>query len=158
MSLLVARGVPRHKTVPGTRCVVDAFRFANCDASAFFLTHAHSDHYGGLSAVWTRGPIYCTAITARVAALKTGVDASLFRELQLDTPAVVEEEEGVTVTAVDANHCPGAVMLFFETPQGRVLHSGDCRASSSMQQNPVLQRARARGLELLFLDTTYCHQ
>jgi len=152
MALLSARGVPRHKSVPGTRFAVDAFRFAEADVDAWFLSHAHSDHYGGLSDRWHRGPIYCTAITARVVQLKTGVGDSLFRILELDTPTVVE---GVTVSAVEANHCPGAVLLLFELPDGRrTLHTGDFRAAPAMQESATLQRAR--GCELLFLDTTYC--
>ena len=44
----------------------------------------------------------------------------------LHSPA---EVAGVTVTFVDAHHCPGAVMILFEAP-GKLplLHTGDCRS------------------------------
>ena len=40
------------------------------------------------------------------------------------------EVAGVTVTFVDAHHCPGAVMILFEAP-GKLplLHTGDCRSA-----------------------------
>jgi hypothetical protein len=35
---------------------------------------------------------------------------------------------GVRCTFMDANHCPGAVMILFQIPGRRtVLHTGDCR-------------------------------
>ena len=57
--------VPAHKQVPGTRFVVDGFRHAHPSVTAYFLTHAHSDHYQGLSERWD-APVYCTEITARL--------------------------------------------------------------------------------------------
>ena len=36
--------------------------------------------------------------------------------------------EGVRITFVDANHCPGAAMILFEPPGASpVVHTGDCR-------------------------------
>ena len=47
------------------------------------------------------------------------------RIVQLNEPIYTE---GVRVTFLDANHCPGAAMILFEVPGRRpVLHSGDCR-------------------------------
>ena len=57
--------VPPHKQVPGTRFVVDGFRHAHPSVTAYFLTHAHSDHYQGLSERWD-APVYCTDTTARL--------------------------------------------------------------------------------------------
>ena len=47
------------------------------------------------------------------------------RIVELNTPIIVE---GVRITYMDANHCPGAAMILFEVPGKRpVLHTGDCR-------------------------------
>ena len=44
------------------------------------------------------------------------------REVPLNSPITVE---GVRVTFLEANHCPGAVMMLFEPPGRRpVLHTG----------------------------------
>ena len=43
----------------------------------------------------------------------------------LDTPTLIE---GTTITLVEANHCPGAIMIVAEPPSGPpVLHTGDAR-------------------------------
>lgn len=50
------------------------------------------------------------------------------------------------VTFLEANHCPGAVMIMFEPPGLRpVLHTGDCRLISAMQQESALQVVGGRG-------------
>jgi DNA ligase-1 len=67
MAGAAAWAVPAHKCVPGTRFVVDGFRHAHPSVTAYFLTHAHSDHYTGLSDKWQAPvPVYCTEITARL--------------------------------------------------------------------------------------------
>ena len=106
----MAARIPPHKAVPGTRFAVDCFRLRGTGASAFFLTHGHSDHYGGLDARWDEGPVYCSELTSRLVPLRTGVSQTWLRVLPLNQPVKVD---GVTVVAVDANHCPGAVMLLF---------------------------------------------
>lgn len=62
---------------------------------------------------------------------------------------------------MDANHCPGAVMILFEMSSGKAyLHVGDFRWSSSMKLLDPLRGycgASLRRLDALFLDTTYCN-
>ena len=69
----------------------------------------------------------------------------------VDQPVLVE---GVTVTAMDANHCPGALLLLFELPDGRrILHTGDMRWDECMKSYAAIA---GRPIDELYLDTTFC--
>eukprot|EP00887_Chlorella_sp_A99_P001128 scaffold14.g1128.t1 len=162
------------KRVPGTAFIVDGFRFPSPNCRAYFLTHAHSDHTTGLSRAWDAGPVYCSAVTARILQHDMGIPRDRLHVLPLDTPTWIA---GVEVTAIDANHCPGAVMLLFRiaaTPGQSgthedsmrssgdssraqagtvVLHTGDFRWRPAMAEHPALKRTR---VDFLMLDTTYC--
>ena len=120
----------------------------------FFLTHFHSDHTVGLHKQWAGGTVYCTAVTARLVRRFIGVDPRRFVVLPLDEPTRVVAL-GVVVTALDANHCPGAAMLLFDDgPSAAVLHTGDFRASVALRA-AVRAALRGRRLSRVLLDTTY---
>lgn len=109
--------------------------------------------YGGLTKgfKWTSGVIHCSPITARLVVQRIGVDASRLRVHEIGDVFVVQ---GVRTVFLDANHCPGAVMiLFMFSPSHCVLHTGDFRYSPKMQNYPWLSVAR---VTTLILDTTYC--
>lgn len=179
----MASQVEAIKWVPGTTFIVDGFRFPSPAATAYFLTHAHSDHTTGLTSSWDAGPIYCSPITARILRHDFRIRPDRLRVLDLDSPAAIG---GVEVTLIDANHCPGAVMLLFKIPAPRtgaaaadscpaappvqcpaatagpaalappfttVLHTGDFRWHSGMASHPSLAAVR---IDCLMLDTTYC--
>ncbi|TFK50772.1 hypothetical protein OE88DRAFT_1659830 [Heliocybe sulcata] len=80
----------------------------------------------------------------------------LLKAIPLHTPTVIElsNDEQVTVTLFDANHCPGAVMFLIEGPKGNILHTGDLRAESwfieSLIRNPFIQRYVDPGLPRAF--------
>ena len=61
--------------------------------------------------------------------------------------------DGVFVTAIDANHCPGAAQLLFEGLPGgkRVLHTGDFRFCDAMTLHPALAAARDAGIDAVYL-------
>lgn len=72
--------------------------------------------------------------------------------LELDVEHLID---GVKVTMLEANHCPGAALIHFHLPDGQsYLHTGDFRACKSMQTYPLLSNKK---VNLLYLDTTYCN-
>ncbi len=62
-----------------------------------------------------------------------------------------DKVDGVTVTLIDANHCPGAVLFLFCIGDSSHLHTGDFRASPSHASTPLIPRP----IKYLFLDTVW---
>jgi DNA cross-link repair 1A protein len=128
----------------------------------YFLTHFHSDHYGGITKRWDAGIIYCSLETANLVHQKLGVDRKYLHPLGLMTPTIIESKgRPVSVTLMDANHCPGAVMFLFEVGKRRILHVGDFRWNRELMTRYAPLRAFSTlqyRLDDLFLDTTYCDE
>ncbi|CAN7026160.1 unnamed protein product [Brassica rapa subsp. trilocularis] len=147
------RQCPFYKKLPGTPFTVDAFRYGCVQGcSAYFLTHFHADHYIGLTKAWSHGPIYCSSLTSRLLRLSLSVNPSFIHPLELDVEYTIN---GVKVTLIEANHCPGAALIHLRLLDGTCyLHTGDFRASKQMQTHPLLFNRR---VHVLYLDTTYCN-
>ncbi|KAK6908877.1 hypothetical protein I203_102882 [Kwoniella mangroviensis CBS 8507] len=166
------RKAPFYKVMTGMPVAVDAFRYgAIPKVTAYLLTHAHSDHYTNLSKSWTHGPIYCSETTANLIVHMLGVEPKWVHGLPDDVPFEMPNTGGVTVTPMEANHCPGSSIFLFEGPQTvnagdsgfrspyvgskkvfRYLHCGDFRACPKMVLHPAIARAP---IHTCYLDTTY---
>lgn len=164
---------------------VDAFCYKPHELiSQYFLSHFHSDHYGGITKRWCSERtldskiIYCSPITSRLLTLRFKVNPAFIYEIAADTRHLVHSytddipqggclsasnTPGLYVTAIDANHCPGAIIFLFEsvTLDGLstyILHCGDFRINKAMINHPALQpfhQGKLKILEKVYLDTTY---
>ncbi|KAJ7491886.1 DNA cross-link repair protein pso2/snm1 [Mycena latifolia] len=166
------RKAPFFKVMQGMPIAVDAFRYGKIPGvNAYFLTHAHSDHYTNLSSSWKHGPIYCSEGTANLIIHMLSVDKKWVHPLPMDVSTVIPNTSGVHVTLIEANHCPGSCLFLFEGPQTvdagdsafkspfvgssrtfRYLHCGDFRASPQHTLHPAV---KGKYIDTVYLDTTY---
>ncbi|KAI9592460.1 beta-lactamase-like protein [Syncephalis fuscata] len=152
------RPCPFYKWVKDTTFTVDAFSYGAIeDCSAYFLTHFHSDHYQGLTKSFSHGPIYCTPVTANLLEERLKIPRKQIYPLSLNTAITID---GVNITLMDANHCPGAAIILFEVPDNhspdgwrRHLHTGDFRAIQEHVEHDAI--AKCPVLDTVYLDTTY---
>ncbi|KAH6628034.1 DNA repair metallo-beta-lactamase-domain-containing protein [Chaetomium tenue] len=163
------RTCPFYKIMPGFSICVDAFRYGAVEGcEAYFLSHFHSDHYIGLTANWTHGPIYCSKVTGSLVKSQLKTAAKYVVELEFEKTVPVPDTNGVMVTMIPANHCPGSSLFLFEKTTGgrtqRVLHCGDFRACPAHVEHPKLRpetvdaisgRTKQQKIDVCYLDTTY---
>ncbi|KAF2019876.1 DNA cross-link repair protein pso2/snm1 [Aaosphaeria arxii CBS 175.79] len=167
------RTCPFYKILPGFYICVDAFRYGAVKGQhAYFLSHFHSDHYVGLTKSWSHGPIYCSKVTANLVRQQLRVDPKWVIDLEFEKKVEIPGTEGVQVTMIPANHCPGSSLFLFEKAMGkgknpklqRVLHCGDFRACQAHIEHPLLKpevidslsgQGRQQKLDVCYLDTTY---
>jgi len=146
------RKVPFYKKISGTSFTVDAFNYGHIPLTRYsFLSHYHYDHYQGLSRHWNT-PIVASSLTKRMVTKFLKVQERLITTLD---PGESRVFDGVEVTSVDANHCPGSVMFVFRLTTGdTILHVGDFRACPEMESDPVFWNNKY--INTVYLDTTYC--
>ena len=168
------RTCPFYKILPGFFICVDAFRYGAVEGcQAYFLSHFHSDHYIGLTSSWCHGPIYCSRVTGNLVRRQLRVDPKWVFDLEFDRKIEVPGTQGVDVTMIPANHCPGSSLFLYEKVIGRgknpkvqrVLHCGDFRACPAHVQHPLLRpdvvdrvtgkNIAKQKLDVCYLDTTY---
>ncbi|XP_068452922.1 5' exonuclease Apollo [Clinocottus analis] len=147
------------KVIPGTPLAVDFWHVRKCPSTRlFFLSHMHSDHTVGLTSTWSNRPIYCSPTTAALLRLKLQVKEQWIHPLELAESYLLPLDdigkEKMTVTLIEANHCPGAVMFLFEGYFGSILYTGDFRYTPSMLRESCL-RTNAT-IDVLYLDNTNC--
>ena len=90
-----------------------------CSEPFTLQVESFSCHNAGLRSNFSSGMIYCSQITSNLLIKDMRINPACIRALPLDKEQVIE---GIPVTLIDANHCPGAVLLLFKTspPKGSV--------------------------------------
>lgn len=172
------RTCPFYKIMPGFHICVDAFRYGAIEGCrAYFLSHFHSDHYIGLTANWTHGPIYCSKVTGSLVKSQLKTAERFVIELDFEKKVPVPGSDGVFVTMIPANHCPGSSLFLFEktvlNPNSyikskekkvqRILHCGDFRACPALIEHSQLKpetidsegKIKQQNIDVCYLDTTY---
>ncbi|GFE65817.1 ribonuclease J [Litoreibacter roseus] len=105
---------------------------------AIFITHAHEDHVGAVGHLYERlkAPIYARKFTAHIARLKMeehGYDGS-----EIETIGAMPEQVKAgpfTVGFQPISHSiPESSALIIDTPDGRVVHTGDFK----IDETPIL--------------------
>ncbi len=128
------------------------------------ITHGHEDHTGSLPYLIKdldrQVPIYGTKMTL-------GLIEGKFKEHRIKNAKLVEIKPGdtvklgcITAEFFAVNHSiPGAVGVFFRSPAGNVLHTGDFK----LDQTPIdgvhtdfgaLARFASEGVDLMMSDST----
>ncbi|XWS68554.1 hypothetical protein CRYUN_Cryun04dG0099900 [Craigia yunnanensis] len=139
-------------------------------SQAYFLTHLHADHTQGLNSTWAKAPIFCSRITAKLFPFKFPnfklsllrvLDLGSWHSLSLISPST-RSKITVQVMAIDAYHCPGAVMLLFRGEFGCLLNTGDFRWEKNSERaklgrEMLLNALKDDAVDVLYLDNTYCN-
>lgn len=169
------RTCPFYKIMPGLYICVDAFRYGKVEGqNAYFLSHFHSDHYIGLTSSWCHGPIFGSKVTVNLIRQQLRVEEKWLFPLQFEKKVEVPHTNGVHVTMIPANHCPGSSLFVFEKVIGRnkdgspklnrILHCGDFRACPAHVAHPLLRpdvidavtgQIKQQKIDTCYLDTTY---
>ncbi|MCC7305193.1 MAG: ribonuclease J [Alphaproteobacteria bacterium] len=106
-----------------------AFLEKNIDAlQALVITHAHEDHVGAVPYLWNRldCPIYTTKFTAAVLEDKFRETPHKKVPITACKPGEVVKIGKFKVKFLPVSHSiPDTCSLEIETPEGRILHSGD---------------------------------
>ncbi|SHG80072.1 ribonuclease J [Cognatiyoonia sediminum] len=106
-----------------------------------FITHAHEDHVGAVGHYWERlgAPVYARKFTANIAARKLEEHGHPDGVLTVVGPYPETRDVGpFKVSFVPISHSiPESSGLIIDTPEGRVIHSGDFK----IDKTPVVGEA-----------------
>jgi hypothetical protein len=119
--------------------------------SLYFLSHFHGDHMRGLARGSDCAPIVASPETALLASRIKKIPRESFVVIAAGERRELAAPLSMRIEAIEANHCPGALMFAIECEAGRMLYTGDFRLNDAM-------RAAARALspvDLLVADNTY---
>ncbi len=152
-------------TTPGVEVILPDPTFIverKADLVGLVLTHGHDDHIGAIEYLWPllECPIYATPYTA--ALVRSKLSPHLQRQIKIQEipPGGSFDLAPFACRYIPVTHSiPEAQMLVIETPQGRVLHTGDWRFDAdpligSVSDEAALQALGDAGLLALVGNST----
>jgi len=108
------------------------------DIEGIFITHAHEDHVGAVGHYWERlgAPVYARRFTANIARRKLAEHGHPDSVVKVVEPYPHMIKCGpLTVSYLPVSHSiPESAGLLIDTPDGRLLHSGDFK----IDETPVV--------------------
>ena len=106
------------------------------DASINFVSHAHSDHTGGVK---KSSKVLCSEITRDLIETRVGFQVNM-------------AEKPESVELIDSGHMLGSKQLYAELGNGlSMVYTGDYQ----MQKSPVAESIEVRNADILIIDSTY---
>ena len=130
---------------------------------AIFITHAHEDHVGAVGHLWSElgAPLFARPFTAHLARMKMEDHGHSPRNVK----TVMKWPETVTVGpfkvgfAPISHSIPESSALVIDTPDGRILHSGDFKIDTDPGVGEPFDREMFRdiaknGIKVLVCDST----
>lgn len=152
--------------LPGVDLILPDIRFVEQirdDLVGILITHAHEDHYGALYDLWPRleCPVWMTPFAAALHAAK--------REMEPGAPriptTVVRQGDRLSLGPFDveliavSHSLPEPNALFFRTPHGNVLHTGDWKIDLDPRVGRAIDLDRLRaiaeeGVAAMICDST----
>jgi ribonuclease J len=130
---------------------------------AFFITHAHEDHVGGLPYVlpdFPGVPVYASTLARGLLGIKIKEHKLANNPLRPVEPGDTVEVGPFSVTAFRVGHSiPDAMGYAIRTPLGTIVHSGDFKfdhtpVDGKLSDFDVLARLGSEGVLCLLSDST----
>lgn len=153
--------------LPGVNYVIPDYtklRNSRQKVKALFITHGHEDHIGAIPFLIQN--LYIPVIYApklAAALIKNKLADNRIKEdikiVEYDSDSVIKIDNDFTVSFVRVTHSiPDAFGIIIDTPQGRILHTGDFKidltpVGKEMEINK-LSRLGDEGVDLLLSDST----
>ncbi|KJP86736.1 hypothetical protein AK88_03648 [Plasmodium fragile] len=93
----------------------------------YFLTHFHADHYSNINKYFHEN-VFSSTITKKLLTNIIGVNEKYIHNLKINKNYQLFNFE---IIFIDANHCPGSVIIYFAFANGtKIIHTGDFRYSN----------------------------
>lgn len=128
---------------------VDNFHYV---AENYIISHAHHDHIKGFKK-YKKGKIIGSPITIDVLKLYNNTILDLFvQKIHPDNEYTIPNcKHDIKLYSIESNHCPGALMFYFSTPNKSIVYTGDFRINKKVEEFAQ----KFQEVEVAYIDTTY---